>query len=126
LGGAKGKTRLYAMPMVRRRQADGRMRAKLRLPPSTPNGQSTRNTSACHIKAERGYHTCMADVNFKALDPAELMPIPDVPESHGPRNGEDQRVHDLVTAGLNSGEPIPVDEGYFARLRARIASFNRR
>lgn len=60
--------------------------------------------------------------NFKALDPAELMPLPDVPESYGPRNEEDQRVYDLVTAGQNSGEPIPVDAAYFARLRARVAS----
>jgi hypothetical protein len=61
--------------------------------------------------------------NLKALDPAELMPIPDVPESYGPRNEEDQRVYDLVKAGLDSGEPIPVDAAYFARLRARIASY---
>ncbi|WP_035057779.1 hypothetical protein [Andreprevotia chitinilytica] len=62
----------------------------------------------------------MPALNLQALDPADLMPIPDVPESYGPRNEEDQRVYELVTAGIESGEPIPVDESFFARLRARI------
>ena len=65
----------------------------------------------------------MPALNLKAIDPAELMPIPNAPESYGPRNEEDQRVYDLVTAGLNSGEPIPVNTAYFACLRARIASY---
>ena len=45
----------------------------------------------------------MPALNLKALDPAELMPLPDVPESYGPRNEEEQRIYDLVMEGIHSG-----------------------
>jgi hypothetical protein len=45
----------------------------------------------------------MPALNLKALDPAELMPIPDVPESYGPRDEEEQRIYDLVMEGFASG-----------------------
>ena len=62
----------------------------------------------------------MSTLNLNAIDPADLMPIPDTPDSYGPRNEEDERVYALVMAGLNSGPAIPVDDAFFARLRARI------
>jgi hypothetical protein len=62
----------------------------------------------------------MANLNLKSIPKADMMPLPDVPESYGPRNAEDERVHDLVQRGLASGEPIPVDDAYFARLRDRL------
>ena len=64
----------------------------------------------------------MPTLNLKALDPADLMPIPDVPERYGPRNAEDERVYALVKSGIESGAPLPVDDTFFARLRARIAT----
>ena len=62
----------------------------------------------------------MTPLNLKAIDPAELLPIPDIPESYGPRNEEDQRVYDLVMAGLNSRPAIPVDGAFFRQLDAII------
>ncbi|MDC8758429.1 hypothetical protein [Janthinobacterium fluminis] len=45
----------------------------------------------------------MTSLNLKAIDPAELMPLPEVPESYGPRNEEEKRVHALVKEALDSG-----------------------
>ncbi|WP_035055805.1 hypothetical protein [Andreprevotia chitinilytica] len=45
----------------------------------------------------------MPALNLKSLDPAELMPLPEIPESYGPRNEEEQRIDDLVMEGINSG-----------------------
>lgn len=36
----------------------------------------------------------MKSLNLSDIDPAELMPTPDVPESYGPRNAEERRVPD--------------------------------
>ncbi|MBV1777478.1 hypothetical protein KSF73_17305, partial [Burkholderiaceae bacterium DAT-1] len=45
--------------------------------------------------------TRMASLN--SLDPAELMPLPEVPESYGPRNEEDREVYALIQEALESG-----------------------
>lgn len=60
-------------------------------------------------------------LNLHEIDPAELAPIPDVPESYGPRNDEDEHVLKLVREGLESGPAIAVDDAFFARLRSRIS-----
>ncbi len=44
----------------------------------------------------------MATLNLKSLDPADLMPAPEVPESYGPRNDEDVRVYAFVKEALNA------------------------
>ena len=72
------------------------------------------------------YNRAMPNLNLKSIAKAEMMPLPDVPESYGPRNAEEEHVHDLVKAGLASGDPIPVDSSYFARLRDRIKTTVRR
>jgi hypothetical protein len=64
----------------------------------------------------------MPSLNLKALDPAELMPIPDVPESYGPRDEEEQRIYELVMEGLESGPGkvyATVDE-FMRELDARV------
>jgi len=64
----------------------------------------------------------MPTLNLKALDPAELMPLPDVPESYGPRDEEEQRIYDLVMEGFNGGPGktyASVDE-FAAEFRAQL------
>lgn len=63
----------------------------------------------------------MAALNLNSLDPADLMPIPDVPDRYGPRDAEDERVYALVMEGLKSGDPIPLDDAFFRELDALIA-----
>jgi hypothetical protein len=45
----------------------------------------------------------MATRNLKSIDPAQLLPTPEVPESYGPRNDEDLHVHQLVQEALDAG-----------------------
>jgi hypothetical protein len=61
------------------------------------------------------------NLNLTAIDPAELAPIPDVPESYGPRNEEDKRVLGLVLEGLSSGPAVPLDDAFFDELNAIIS-----
>jgi hypothetical protein len=63
----------------------------------------------------------MPALNLKAIDPAELMPLPEVPESYGPRDEEEQRIYELVMEGINSGPAIPLDDAFFRQLDAIIA-----
>ena len=63
----------------------------------------------------------MPSTNYQAIDPADLAPIPDVPDRYGPRNEEDERVLELVRRGLASGPCIPV-ETLLADLDAIAAS----
>jgi hypothetical protein len=60
-------------------------------------------------------------MNLITIDPAELVPLPEVPVSFGPRNEEDERVLVLVKQGLASGVPTALDEAFFAELDAIIA-----
>ncbi len=60
-------------------------------------------------------------LNLTAIDPADLAPIPDVPESYGPRNAEDRRVLALVQEGMASGKPVPLDDDFFAEIDAIIS-----
>jgi len=68
-----------------------------------------------------GYSEGMSALNLKALNPTELMPLPDVPDSYGPRNEEEQHIYELVMEGLHSGPPIPVDDAFFHELDALTA-----
>ncbi len=60
-------------------------------------------------------------LNLHTIDPAELLPLPEVPESYGARDEEEKRVLELVKEGLESGPSILVDEAFFERLRSRIS-----
>jgi hypothetical protein len=64
----------------------------------------------------------MPALNLKDLDPAELMPLPDVPESYGPRDEEEQRIYDLVMEGIDSGPGITYDtvDDFMRALDARV------
>lgn len=42
----------------------------------------------------------MSALNLHALPVEELMPLPDLPESYGPRNEEDLAVFALVKVGI--------------------------
>lgn len=46
------------------------------------------------------------------IDPAELAPIPEVPESYGPRNAEERRILAKVQEAL-AGEFVPLDDFFF-------------
>ncbi len=63
----------------------------------------------------------MLAANLATIDPAELAPIPDVPERYGPRNEEDEHVLALVLRGLASGPVEPLDDAFFAELDAIVA-----
>jgi hypothetical protein len=45
----------------------------------------------------------MTALNLQSIDPAELMPTPEVPESYGPRSEEEERVYALVKEALVAG-----------------------
>lgn len=59
--------------------------------------------------------------NLTTIDPVELTPIPDVPESYGPRNEEDRRVLALVREGMASGCALVLDDTFFAELDAIVS-----
>lgn len=40
--------------------------------------------------------------NLRTINPAQLIPIPDVPASYGLRNAEDREVYRLVRKALDS------------------------
>lgn len=46
------------------------------------------------------------------IDPAELAPIPEVPESYGARNAEERRILSKVQEAL-AGEFVPLDDSFF-------------
>ena len=60
----------------------------------------------------------MQAFNLTTIDPVELAPIPEIPESYGPRNKEDRRVLALVLEGMSSGQATPLDDAFFAELDA--------
>lgn len=68
----------------------------------------------------------MTTLNLKALDPAELMPTPEVPESYGPRNEEERRIYTLVKEALDAGPGKTYDNvaDLIAELRAGIPRHN--
>jgi hypothetical protein len=66
------------------------------------------------------YNKNMA-LNLHTIDPAELLPLPEVPEGYGAGDDEEKRVLQLVKEGLESGPAIPVDDAFIARLRSRIS-----
>jgi len=63
----------------------------------------------------------MPALNLKAIDPAELMPLPEVPESYGPRNEEDREVYALIQEAMDSGPGTQYETvaDFMAVLRAR-------
>ena len=64
----------------------------------------------------------MKRLNLHTIDPAELLPAPEVPESYGPRDEEEQRVYDLVNEALDGGPGTTYAsvEELIAELRASI------
>jgi len=70
----------------------------------------------------------MRSINLKALDPAELMPLPEVPESYGPRNEEDQEVYALIQEALASGpgKRYASVADFAAEFRTRLQSRRQR
>ena len=46
----------------------------------------------------------MKSLNLSAIDPAELVPAPEVPESYGPRNEEERRIYERVKEALDCDE----------------------
>lgn len=52
----------------------------------------------------------MAHTNYQALDPADLSPLPDVPDQYGPRDADEVQILQLVLEGLASGPGIPLEE----------------
>jgi len=68
----------------------------------------------------------MPALNLKTIDPAELMPVPEVPESYGPRNDEDREVQALIQEALDSGpaQSYETVADFMEALRTR-ASTNR-
>lgn len=68
----------------------------------------------------------MTSINLKSIDPAELMPLPEVPESYGPRNEEERRVYKLVKEALDSGpgKTYASVADLIAELRAGIPRLN--
>lgn len=69
-----------------------------------------------------GIMRTMTALNLQSIDPAELMPTPEVPESYGPRNEEERRVHMLVQEALDAGPGKTYDHvaDFIAELRAGI------
>ncbi len=70
----------------------------------------------------------MPSLNLHALDPAELMPLPDVPESYGPRNDEDREVYALINEALESGpgKTYASVAEFAAEFRARLQARRQR
>lgn len=62
------------------------------------------------------YNRDMPKFDLTAIDPAELVPLPDAPASYGSRDAEDEHVHALVVEGLTSGPAEPLDDAFFAEL----------
>jgi hypothetical protein len=46
----------------------------------------------------------MKSLNPSDIDPAELVPTPDVPDSYGPRNEEERRIYDMLNEALDGDE----------------------
>ena len=64
----------------------------------------------------------MATRKLKSIDPAQLLPTPEVPESYGPRNDEDLHVHQLVQEALDAGPGKKYDTvaDFIQSLDARV------
>lgn len=63
----------------------------------------------------------MSSLNLHTLDPAELMPLPDVPAQYGPRNEEEQRIYHLVKESFTaSGKTYQSAGDLIAELRASL------
>ncbi|MBJ7313355.1 hypothetical protein H7U20_24605 [Rugamonas sp. CCM 8940] len=60
------------------------------------------------------------------MDPADLIPLPEVPDSYGPRDEEERRVHTLVKEALDSGpgKNYASVADFLAELRAGIPGLN--
>lgn len=70
----------------------------------------------------------MPAFNLKALDPADLMPLPEVPESYGPRSDEDREVCVLIQEAIDSGagKQYATVADYAAEFRARLQNRRQR
>lgn len=65
----------------------------------------------------------MAALKLTSIDPAQLMPTPEVPETYGPRNEEDVRVYKLVKEALDAGPGKKYDSvtDFMRALDARVS-----
>ena len=45
----------------------------------------------------------MTTLNLNAIDPAELMPLPETPDSFGPRDDEERQIYALIQEAMDSG-----------------------
>lgn len=68
----------------------------------------------------------MSSLNLHTLDPAELMPLPEVPESYGPRNEEERRIYQLVQESLDApGKTYASVADFIAEMRTSLPRTNR-
>jgi hypothetical protein len=45
----------------------------------------------------------LTSLDLQSIDPADLLPLPEVPDRFGPRDEEERRVYALVKEALDSG-----------------------
>lgn len=68
----------------------------------------------------------MNSLQLTSIDPAELLPLPETPESYGPRDQEEQRIYNLVKEALDSGpgKTYATVADFIAELRASMPASN--
>ncbi len=67
----------------------------------------------------------MSSLNLHAIDPAELMPLPEDPDTYGPRNEEERRIYQLIKESLDSPSKTYASVADFiAEMRATLPSNN--
>ena len=68
----------------------------------------------------------MTSLDLQSLDPAELIPLPEVPDSYGPRDEEERRVYTLVKEALDSGpgKTYASVADFMVELRASLTRLN--
>ncbi len=77
--------------------------------------------------ALRQYNWRMKPLNLANIAPADLMPLPEVPDRYGPRNADERRIYDRVKEGLDctSGKEYASVADFIAELRGKVAKLNR-
>ena len=72
------------------------------------------------------YNRRMTSLHLTSIDSAELLPLPETPESYGPRDQEELRVYNLVKEALDSGtgKTYTTVADFITELRANMAVEN--
>ena len=73
--------------------------------------------------AQAAYNIPMSNLNLKALDPAELLPLPAAAsDSCAPRDEEERRIFALVREGIESGPGVlyPNAAAFAAEFAAQL------